>query len=105
MLAVVQKIFQDEAQGKPRVLRLGSFPSSILLNRRYVHSGGGDDGGLEAGAVGLALGEGQEAVAGTGDLTVAVVASAGALLEDRAQGKGGEREDDGGLHFENGLLF
>ena len=49
-----------------------------------VRGGGGDDGQLEAGAVGLALSDGQEAGAGTGDLTVAVVASAGALLEHRA---------------------
>lgn len=65
-----------------------------------VRGRGGDDGQLEAGAVGLARGEGQEAGAGTGDLTVAVVASAGTLLEDRAEGKASEGEDDGGLHFD-----
>lgn len=60
----------------------------------------GDGGAHEAGAVGLALGDGEEAGAGTGDLAVAVVAGAGALLKDGTQGQGGEGQDDGDLHLD-----
>jgi len=64
-------------------------------------SGGGGDGGLEEGrAVGLAAADGQETRAGTGDLTVAVVTAALALLEDRAENEAGEGKYDGGLHFD-----
>lgn len=37
---------------------------------------------------------------GSGNLTVAVVAGASTLLNDRAKSQAGERENDGGLHFQ-----
>lgn len=51
----------------------------------YIRSRRGDDGGLEAGAVGLADREGSRAVLDSGDGTVAVVAGTLALLNDAAK--------------------
>lgn len=55
---------------------------------------------MEAGAVGLARGDGQETGAGTGDLAVAVVSRALALLNEASHGGGDEGQDDGGLHVD-----
>lgn len=54
---------------------------------------GGDDGLLEAGAVGLVGRDGGSAQAGTGDSASAVVSSA-------SHGGGNEREDNGDLHVD-----
>ena len=54
----------------------------------------------EAGAVGRARGKVGKSGTSSSNLTVAIVAGAGTLLNDRAQSQAGEREDDGSLHFQ-----
>jgi hypothetical protein len=60
----------------------------------------GDGGLLEAGAVGLAGLDGQETLAGTGDLTGAVVGGAGTLVEGASHDGGSKGEDGGDLHLD-----
>lgn len=66
----------------------------------YIRSRRGDDGGLEAGAVGLADREGSRAVLDSGDGTVAVVAGTLALLNDAAKGERDERQNGDDLHVD-----
>lgn len=66
----------------------------------YIRSRRGDNGGLEAGAVGLADREGSRAVLDSGDGTVAVVAGTLALLNDAAKGERDERQNGDDLHVD-----
>lgn len=71
------------------------------MDSGHLHSGGGDGGLQEAGAVGGPDAEGGETIAGTGDGTVAVVAGAGTLLDsDVGERNGHEGQDGSELHFD-----
>ena len=72
------------------ILPIETVASSIKKHLRSVRS---DSGLHEAGAVGLARSNVDQAGTGTGNLTSAVVAGA-------SQGGGDERQNNGGLHCE-----
>lgn len=71
-----------------------------------IHSVGGDSGGLEAGAVGLASRAGEKVTTSTGDGTVAVVSVAAVThLNGASHSHGGEGQDSEDLHLDGWVVL
>jgi hypothetical protein len=81
-------------------LRNGETTQVASHQSSNLHWLRGDGGQEEARAVGRARGERRQAIAGTGDGAVAVVAGAGTGLKNAAEGERDEREDGEDLHFD-----
>jgi len=87
--------FQTPTHGKATLRPPKTAPNNL-------HSRGRDGRQQVARAVGGPDGQRRETLPGTGNLTVAVVASAGTLLHRTRESEAHEREDDGNLHFGGG---